>query len=359
MTTGQVRFSIFGQQLLLAMLAMGCSSQGAQSANTITIPGKPTSDTTALSIVSTADTKMSHKRITVGDYVFVPTVGKCWNVGSYKLRRGNQVLSQGYSDKYWPNSTYFSVITPLIVPAGVMPPAKLGTYPGDFAKTMQAPIKALAPGYNVFNSGSPEIIIERANCGAKCLYEYSIFSLGKNFKSLAKLESGNDPINFIDIGGDGKVEGIGLDNTYDCWNFSSASSPRISVVLRFKNGKPQLATDLMKTPPPTASYMNKVIAETKQELQPPKEGDGHEADGKRSDDIILPTVMVSTMLDLIYSGNGKSAWQYLDQVWPQRNLTWESTMPKETVNKEQFVAQFKKQLAKSPYWNDLKAMNSW
>lgn len=355
MTIGQIRFSIISRQILVALLAFGCLPIEAGSA-VMTIPGKITKDDTALVIVSRANTKMSHKKVTVGEYVFAPQVGKCWNVGGYKLLRGSKVLSQGYPDKWWPNSTYFTVITPLVVPASYFPARKLGTSLDDFVGKMKAPLKVLAPGYSV--SGSPQMIIERANCGAKCLYEYEIFSLGKTFKKYPKIESGNDPITFIDIGGDGSIEAIFIENTFDYWKFSSASSPRIRVALRFKNGKPQLAADLMKTPPPTTSYMNKMIAETKKDLQPPKEGDPNYV-SENSDDIILPTVMVDNMLELIFSGNGKSAWEYLDQVWPSRKLTYESTMPKETVTKDQFIAQFKEQLAKSPYWNDVKAMNGW
>lgn len=357
MTIGQTRFSIFSRPVLAALLAASMSPQ-AHAANMLTIPGKPSKDDTAFAIVSQANTKASHKKITIGEYVFVPQVGKCWNVGGYKLKRGNQVLSQGYPDKWWPNTTYFSVITPIVVPASYFPPRKLGAGSlDDFAGKMKGPLKVLAPGFSAFGSGSPELVIERANCGAKCLYEYSIFSLGKNFKKLAKIETGNDSINFIDIGGDGSVEGIGIEDTFTNWNFSSASSPRIRVILRIKNGKLRLANDLMKAPPPSATYMNKIIAETKTALQPPKEGDANEADASQSDRITMPFELPTNMLELIYSGNGKSAWEFLDQVWPQRNLTYEGgEMP---IRKEQFVAQFKEQLAKSPYWNDVKTLNGW
>lgn len=358
MTIGQTRFSIISRQILVALLSLGCVPP-AEAVNVITVPGRPTKDDSALAIVSTADTKMSHKRITVGNYVFVPQVGKCWNVGGYKLRRGNQVLSQGYPDKWWPNSTYFTVITPLVVPASYFPPRKLGVSLEEFATKMKAPLKVLAPGYNLSGSGSPEIVVERANCGAKCLFEYEIFSLGKTFKKYPKIESGNDSLSFIDIGGDGTIEAVAVENIFDCWKFSGAGSPRVRVLLRFKNGTPRLATDLMRTPPPSHSYMDKIIAEAKTDLQPPKEGDFRYADYKESNDIILPTSIVRNMMELIYSGNGALAWQYLDQVWPQRNLTYESTMPKETVTKEQFLAQFKEQLAKSPYWNDVKTLNGW
>ncbi len=354
MTIGPVRFS---RRVFAALLTVSFMPQ-AQAVNVLTVPGKPTKDDTAFAIVSKANVKSSHKKIAIGEYVFVPQVGKCWNVGAYKLKRGNQVLAQGHPDEFWPNSTYFTVITPIVVPKSYFPPRKLGVGSiEDFASKMSAPLKVLAPGFTAFGSGSPEIIIERANCGVKCLYEYSIFSLGKNFKKLAKIETGNDSINFIDIGGDGTIEGTGVEDTFSNWNFSSASSPRIRVILRIKDGKLRLANDLMKAPAPTATYMNKIIAETKTAMQPPKEGDAQEADSSQSDKITMPFDLPANMLELIYSGNGKSAWEFLDSVWPKRDLTYEGE--KDPVTKQQFIEQFKKQLATSPYWNDVKALNGW
>jgi hypothetical protein len=353
MTTRQKRVSKFVVRLWLAAV-VGFMSLPAEAINTMVVPGKPTSDNSPIAIVNTYDVKMSHKPITVGEYVFVPKVGKCWNVGHYKLRRGTQVLAHGVPDKWWPNSTYFTVITPLIVPSAKVLPRKLGSNPGFFVDNVKAPLKVVVPGYNVCGSGSPEMIVERANCGAKCLYEYFIFSLGKNFKQVTKLESGNDPINFIDIGGDGTIEGIGIENTFDCWNYSSASSPRFTVALRVKNGKVRLATDLMKTPPPSAAYMNKIVAETKAKLVLAKDEKGND-----TNEIIAPFELVTNMLELIYSGNGESAMEFVDQVWPNQDVTWESTLPRRSVNKQQFIAEVKGQLAKSPYWHDVKTMNNW
>ncbi|MBX9877791.1 MAG: hypothetical protein K2Y22_04980 [Candidatus Obscuribacterales bacterium] len=354
MTIGRVWFS----RQLFAALAAASLAYPAQAVNVLTVPGKPTKDDTAFAIVSKDSVKRSHKKITIGEYVFVPQVGKCWNVGAYKLKRGNKVLAQGLPDEYWPNSTYFTVIAPVVVSKTFFPPRKLGVGSiGDFASKIPAPLKVLAPGFSAFGSGSPEIIIERANCGAKCLYEYSIFSLGSNFKKLAKIETGNDSIEFIDIGGDGSIEGIGVEDTFSNWNFSSATSPRIKVILRIKDGKLRLATDLMKAPVPTAAYMKKIIAETKTAMQPPKEGDAGEGESRDSDKITMPFDLPTNMLELIYSGNGKSAWEFLDEVWPKRDLTFEGE--KDPVTKKQFVESFKKQLATSPYWNDVKAINGW
>ncbi len=46
----------------------------------------------------------------------------------------------------------------------------------------------------------------------------------------------------------------------------------------------------------------------------------------------------ATMLDLIYSGHAKEAYQFLDQAWPPSR-----------AGKETFVSEFRAQLARSPY----------
>ena len=54
-----------------------------------------------------------------------------------------------------------------------------------------------------------------------------------------------------------------------------------------------------------------------------------------------------TMLDLIYSGHEEGAWKFLDTAWPSK-----------VRGKDVFARDFRAQLAKSPYWPAVKAMNS-
>src|ERR1019366_8968093 len=53
------------------------------------------------------------------------------------------------------------------------------------------------------------------------------------------------------------------------------------------------------------------------------------------------------MLDLIYSGNAGDSWKFLDKAWPPK-----------IGGKEAFARDFRAQLAKSPYWSGVEAMNA-
>jgi hypothetical protein len=53
------------------------------------------------------------------------------------------------------------------------------------------------------------------------------------------------------------------------------------------------------------------------------------------------------MLDLIYSGHDAEAWKFLDAAWPPK-----------VSGKDSFARDFRAQLAKSPYWPAVTAMNA-
>ena len=52
-------------------------------------------------------------------------------------------------------------------------------------------------------------------------------------------------------------------------------------------------------------------------------------------------------LDLIYGGHDADAWKFLDAAWPAK-----------VSGKDAFAREFRAQLAKSPYWPEVKAMNA-
>jgi hypothetical protein len=52
------------------------------------------------------------------------------------------------------------------------------------------------------------------------------------------------------------------------------------------------------------------------------------------------------MLDLIYSGNERTAWDFFDQAWP-------ASIP----GKKEFMKDFRKQLSTSRYWSQVQMLN--
>lgn len=347
-------FSCFSLQTLQAAeQAKTDASRDLRSPSpTIVIPGKPSEDR-PFGLVSQVATKLSHKRLHVGDYTFVPHVNKLWGVDRYKILRGNTVVHEEKISKQNPNNTYYTVVLPLIPSRKVAIPETPNRYAAKLA--IKGPLKAFLPGYSICSSGTPEIAVEFADCGAaRCLYKYTFFSCGKQFKKLLTLDTENDDLTFIDLDGNGTIEAVGRDSTFRFWNAYGCNSPSPLIILKLKPGKATLADNLMKTPPPSPRLMAKMIAETQAALKPETN-----ASQPASDLIELKAYPVfAYMLDLIYTGNAQAAWTYLDQIWPQKPCRYENSDQKPPT-KQEFLRDFKKQLAKSPYWNDIKRLNNF
>ena len=62
--------------------------------------------------------------------------------------------------------------------------------------------------------------------------------------------------------------------------------------------------------------------------------------------LLSPPDLWKEMLDLIYSGNMNQAWQLVDLSWP-----------KSDKRKSKFLKEFKTQLSKSRYWQDIQKLN--
>jgi len=202
------------------------------------------------------------------------------------------------------------------------------------------------PGTDINGDGVPEVIVYHYGNGAHCCFTYTIFSLGKNLKIVDVLHGEHSYFDFKDLDGDGQYEAIGRDWIFAYWNTSFAGSPAPSVILRWKNGKYRLAEDLMKKPPPEKKEILKLAAELKKYV---------EVDQNPQ----LPWIPEwwAVMIKLIYTGNGKLAWEFCDLSWPVPEE--KSSRKKYLKEKKMFLAEFKQQLRKSNYWADLKKMNGW
>ncbi len=95
----------------------------------------------------------------------------------------------------------------------------------------------------------------------------------------------------------------------------------------------------MRTTAPTPSDLSSRAAAVKNNPDSAKGGEWPQA--KVSPDLW------GTMLDLIYSGHANEAWKFLDDAWPTK-----------VHGKENFEREFRAQLAKSPYWSAVEAMNA-
>jgi len=221
------------------------------------------------------------------------------------------------------------------------------------------------PGTDIDNDGIPDIILKYYSSGAHCCHEYTLISLGNKLK-FSNILYGKDTENhekfrFMDIDGDGRYEAIGKDWTFAYWNASFAGSPAPRVILRFKEGEFHLAEDLMKKPPPSrkslrknAYNLRKAMIENALKMEEPTPPGMFRFEFRWPWD--WDSSLWDELLKLIYTGNGNLAWQYCDWYWSIPDEIDAKTRDK---NKRDFIRAFKKQLAKSIYWEDLKKLNGW
>ena len=104
----------------------------------------------------------------------------------------------------------------------------------------------------------------------------------------------------------------------------------------FEDGKYRLCLDLMKKPLPTALEEEKIIARIEAERK-------NRISGWQKGDVLVPPAVWHHMLDLIYTGHPKEAWDFLERM-----------MPNVKNARVEFRADFLRRLRESPYWDVIK-----
>lgn len=203
------------------------------------------------------------------------------------------------------------------------------------------------PGADINGDGIPDVIVSYFSGGAHCCSKYAVFSLGRELKLLGVLDGQHSDFDFKDLDSDGKYEAVGRDWTFAYWGSSFAESPAPEVILRWKNGSYRLADDLMRKKYYRDEVM-KIVDEFKNDILPLSEEDKT---------LHVDITISAAMLELIYTGNGNLAWEFVDRVWPIPDD--DSLKTRWLSDKRKFLKDFKAQLRKSDYWHDLKKMNGW
>ncbi len=192
----------------------------------------------------------------------------------------------------------------------------------------------IAMGRNITGNGIPNLVLSEWSGGAHCCMLFHIFELGKTFRKIATLDAAHgDLAHFADLDGDGKLEFVANDWTFAYWHTSFAGSPAPTIILRYQHGSYRLATDLMRKPAPSADELDGQIKRIRSE------------ESWKNDE--PPVAMWELMLNLIYTGHAELAWQSLDRAWPPK-----------VAGKGKFLRDFRHQLGKSPYWEEIKAWSA-
>jgi hypothetical protein len=214
----------------------------------------------------------------------------------------------------------------------------IGTmYPDDADASM------VKMGMDITGDGQPDLVISEWLGGANCCLLFHIFEIGPTFKKLGTIDAayGDSGPHFVHPDKNSKSIGLGVevhDWTFANWNTDFADSPAPKVTLRYNDNAYRVSPEMMRAPMPEAGDLASHVAAVKDYAPSAKGGTWPHAK-------VSPQLW-GTMLDLIYSGHAADAWNFLDAAWPPK-----------VQGKDVFARDFRAQLAKSPYWPDVKAMN--
>jgi hypothetical protein len=191
--------------------------------------------------------------------------------------------------------------------------------------------KRVGRGDDITGRGQPNLIVSEYTGGAHCCHVYWVFELsGGQAQPLAYLNGLHGGGDFADLDGDGILEYTTDDWTFAYWHVPYVASPSPSVILRFKDDRYAVAGDLMRKPAPPPADLAAAAAALHEPL--------------RLAPADPPVELWSRMLDLMYTGHERLAWEFFDQAWPG-----------DSEPKRRFLAEFRAQLAKSVYWPDVRA----
>jgi hypothetical protein len=180
---------------------------------------------------------------------------------------------------------------------------------------------------DITGDGAADLIVEEYPHEAGCCWAYSIFQLGANFREIAHLSGFKSPMTFEDVNRNAVYEITGEDWSFNDW-YSSAP-----IVFGYVRGEYRLATGLMRRPAPSAATLAAQARKFNAAVKPAG--------------LAAPPEAYQYMLDLVYSGNAKSAWRLLELL----------QLGKAAQDKTAFHDDFVEHLKASPYWDAIHNLN--
>ncbi|HRQ43621.1 MAG TPA: hypothetical protein PLB12_04655 [Candidatus Goldiibacteriota bacterium] len=166
-------------------------------------------------------------------------------------------------------------------------------------------------GKDITGDGIPDVLYEYAPRD----YQYTIFSLGKEFKTIGRFyfKEGFKDLQVIDLDGNASKEIIGTDKSYGCRWVACALAPAPKLTLEFVDGEYHLSGKFMKKKPPSKEEMQQKV-------------NGYNSKPELSE-------ALQYIFDLIYSGNKDSAFEFYNLTIKNSNIWNEIT---ESINTNQY-----------------------
>jgi hypothetical protein len=206
--------------------------------------------------------------------------------------------------------------------------------------------RLIAIGSDVTGDGKPDLVVSAFSGGTDCCLTYYIFELGPTeFRIIDVINAlHDDPAtqHFVRLE-PGGLQIVVHDWTFANWHASFGRAPAPLVILHYRNGHFVPAPELMRESPPAPAQLQAKANRIRLDVLTANFHDSTTV----WPDAKIPTELWGTMLDYIYAGHADLAWKFADLAWPAG--MW---------GKRRFIAEFKRQLAQSPYWPGIRAMQT-
>lgn len=182
-------------------------------------------------------------------------------------------------------------------------------------------------GDDATGDGTANAIVRDWTGQTDCCATFIVLALGESATVVATIEAGRGG-GFIDLDGDGVLEFDGHDWTWSSWEPARDAPPAPRIVLRFREGRYELAPDLMTTDDPTEDELESILEEV-------MASDSWERGA-------APAILWSSALELMYDGHRAQGWRLLELGWPE-----------DVPGRERAMADFRSTLGDSPYFAQL------
>lgn len=193
---------------------------------------------------------------------------------------------------------------------------------------------AVGVGEDITGDGLPNVILSEYSGGAHCCWTYYVLSLNsdKTIGIVAVIHANHGEALFTDLDNDGTWECILADWTFAYWRTDFHASPAPQIVLQYCDGQYVPALHLMAAQPPSEPALMNRANQLRERFS------------VHGGVLSVPQEYWAEILRLIYSGHEPLAWIVADEAWPVGY-----------PGKEQFLDEFRQQLARSPYWPAIRA----
>ena len=170
-------------------------------------------------------------------------------------------------------------------------------------------------GSDVNGDGKPELVVEGFSGGAHCCYTYHIFSLSEGIPQVREIRN-QVPVKFVKRD-QGDVEVRTGDGVFDYFLLPHVSAVIPELYLRLDGNR------LVDIGGEHVADYDKLIEKARSELTP-ADIDKLRKSNYSQNMLIdqLPTVqkVLTIVLNYLYSGREKQAWEALEEMWPSSDL---------------------------------------